>query len=92
MSGVIVDGVLKASKVERTDQAEGSVGGDKTKVTAAIKVGKRSFRSGSITVTWNTNIRFDDVTPQALRDDQVVEVEAVRSDDVYIATRIKADK
>ena len=92
VSGVIVDGVLKATKVERTDQAEGSVDGDVAKVAGAIKLGKGSFQIGSITVTWNTNTRFDDVTPQTLRDNQVVEVEAVRSGDVYIATRIKADK
>jgi hypothetical protein len=89
--GVITNGAVKATKVERTDQAEGSVGANEAKVSGAIKLGNNAFQIGSITVTWNTNTRFDGVTAQTLRDNQVLGVEAVRSGDVYVATRIKAE-
>lgn len=91
VNGSITNGVLLASRIERTDQADEEVRGEEVRVTGAIKLGIDSFQIGSITVKWDVQTRFDDVSPQTLQDNQVLEVRAVRSGEFYLATRIKLD-
>jgi hypothetical protein len=90
--GVMRNGVLVASKVERDDAGNGRAGGEESKFEGVVSAAvASSFQINGFTVIWTTNTRFDDIASSAIRPGTQLEVQAVWSGTEYVATRIKGE-
>lgn len=90
--GVMRNGVLVASRVDRDDASNGRAGGEESKFEGVVAaVGRGSFQMNGFTVMWDANTRFDDIASDAIRPGRKLKVEAVWSGAEYVATRIKGE-
>jgi outer membrane lipopolysaccharide assembly protein LptE/RlpB len=90
--GVMRNGVLLASRVERDDASNGRAGGEESKFEGIVTaVSVSSFQVNGFTVVWDANTRFDHIAPGAIRSGTRLEIQAVWTGTEYVATRIKGE-
>jgi hypothetical protein len=92
VEGVIRGGVLIATKVENKGVDDGVSG--ETNLRGAItglNAAASTFQLGGMTVTWDSNTEFDDLTASVLANGMTVEVEGIASGSSLRATKIKQD-